>query len=292
MITLAAVALTLSVSAQQGGNSNFVGLNLGGGLNTMLYNPANGSHSVGFGFDAGLHYAHFFNEHFGLGVGVHYALANAYAKYDFTEVSNGLIHASNTNLHYDLTTKFDNWKEHQTVGLLGIPVEAFYRMALNAKWTFIGGLGVQVDLPLHGKYSRSEGSYTTVGTFASLGSYPVSDMPEHGFGTYDAIPNSKIENLATMVSIIADAGARMDLNNKLGLYLGIYAGYGLTDMLGEKKNDAMLTINTTDPSVLDYNGTFASNEIDALHLLRVGVKVGVDFGLGGTKAKEADNPWK
>ena len=99
MIALAAVALAFGAGAQQGGHSNYAGLTLGGGLNTMTFSPANGDQSVGLGFDAGLHYAHFFNEHFGLGLGVHYTLANAYATYDFDEVTTGLTHANNPLIH-------------------------------------------------------------------------------------------------------------------------------------------------------------------------------------------------
>ena len=108
---LAAVLLTLGVSAKQNGYSNYAGLNLGGGLNTMTFSPADGTQGLGFGFDAGLHYAHFFNEHFGLGFGVHYTYANAYAHYNFSETTTGLTHAGNPNVSYNLSTNFDNWKE-------------------------------------------------------------------------------------------------------------------------------------------------------------------------------------
>ena len=40
---IAAAALTISVSAQQSGHDNYVGLSFGGGLNTMLYKAANGA---------------------------------------------------------------------------------------------------------------------------------------------------------------------------------------------------------------------------------------------------------
>ena len=275
---IAAMALALGAGAQ-GGHGNYVGLNLGGGLNTMTFSPANGTRSAGLGFDCGLHYAHFFNEHFGIGAGIHYSTANAYALYDFSEVTPNLVHASNPGVHYNLTTTFDKWKEHQSVGILGIPIEALYRTAINEKWTFLGGLGVQLDLPLSGKYSASEGQYVTTGDFPALGSYNVSDMPEHGFSTYNAAFDAKIDNLSkTVVSLIADAGVRMDLASNWGLYLGLYFGYGVTDMLGEKRDNALLTINTEDPSKLDYYGTYGSNEVSSLHLLRAGVKVGIDFG--------------
>ncbi len=278
IIALAAVTMAFSATAQQSGHDNYIGLNLGGGLNSMTYSPANGKHSLGFGFDAGLHYAYFFNEHFGLGFGVHYTRANAYARYNYTEVTTGLTHLNNPNVHYTLSTKYDNWKERQTIGVLGIPVEFFYRAALDKKWTFIGGLGFEFDLPMSGKYNLSDGKYTTTGTFPALGDYVVAGMPEHGFATYEAISNSKIDNLKLGVSIIADLGVRMALNNNWGLYFGIYGGYGLTNMLKDKSDAPLVLINAKEPAKHDYNGTFASNEIDAMHLFRLGVKVGIDFG--------------
>ena len=51
---IAAAALTISVSAQQSDHENYVGVSFGGGLNTMLYQPANGQQLVGGGFDAAL----------------------------------------------------------------------------------------------------------------------------------------------------------------------------------------------------------------------------------------------
>ena len=245
----------------------------------MTFSPANGTRSAGMGLDCGLRYAHFFNEHWGIGAGIHYGTANAYALYDFSEVTPNLVHASNPGVHYNLTTTFDKWKERQSVGILGIPIEALYRTALNEKWTFLGGLGLQLDLPLSGGYSASEGQYKTTGDFPALGEYSVSDMPEHGFGTYDAAFDAKIDNLSkTVVSILADAGAHMDLGSNWGLYLGLYCTFGVSDMLGEQRDNNLLTINTTDPSKLDYYGTYGSNEINSLHLLRAGIQVGIDFG--------------
>ena len=118
MIALAAVTLAFSANAQQGGYDNYAGFTLGGGLNTMTFSPAQGEQSLGLGFEAGLHYAHFFNEHFGLGFGVHYTYANAYATYNFVETTPNLSHPGNPNVSYTLNTTFNNWKERENMGLL------------------------------------------------------------------------------------------------------------------------------------------------------------------------------
>ena len=285
MIIIAAVALSLGISAQEAGYNNYVGLNIGGGLNTMVFNPNSGSSSLGLGFNAGLHYAHFLGKSFGIGLGINYTYANAYSTYNFTDVRYGLTHADNPNVHYNLTTQFNDWKEREIVGLLGVPIEFLYRKSLTDKICLLGGFGLQLDIPIHGTYSPDGGSYTTTGVFPALGSYIISDMPEHGFGTYDGTYDAKVENLTADVSLMIDMGLRYALKNHWGLYVGLYAGYGLTNMIEEQKSNPLLIINPVDPSVFDYYGTFGSDEIDEMHLLRAGMKVEIDFGWNGRDRK-------
>ena len=284
----AAVALTVSVSAQQSAHDNYVGVNFGGGLNTMLYKPANGQQKVGMGFDAGIHYARFFNQWAGLGVGLQYSWANAYATYNWQEVTPGLTHPSNPNTPYTLTAGFNNFVERQNVGVLSIPVEALFRKAFNDRVALIGGVGLSLDMPIHGAYIAKGGSYSTTGVFPAIGSYVLSDMPEHGFSTYTTTQNAKINNRAKVGgSVIADLGARVALNDNWGLYVGVSFGYGFSNLLGEAKTDEMIMINAANPSVIDYRGTFDSNETAKANLLRCGLKIAVDFGWPTTAKKEA-----
>ena len=284
MTLFAALAVTLAVAAQKSDYDNYIGLTLhpAAGLNTMVCSPADGTHTLGVGIEAGLHYAHFFGEHFGLGFGAHYGLATSSTKYNFTEVTTGLTHVDNPNVKYDLNTRFDNWKERQMVHMLNIPVELFWRNVVNDKWTFLAGLGASFDLPLSGKYTADDGSYTTSGYFPALG-HNVYNMPSHGFGTYDADVESNIDGLKMGVSLIADLGYRLSLKNNWGLYLGIYGGYSLNS-IAEESEEPLIGIDT-DPSKHVYNGTFASNQINGLHLLRVGLKLGIDLGWIGGKRK-------
>ena len=275
--------------AQDGDYNNYFGLNLGGGANTMTYKQNRGDYLPGVGFDGGLHFASFFNAHWGFGFGVHYTYANSHTLYDnFIENSSGLTHFDNTNVHYTLNAKFTDWMERQTVGVLGIPIEVFFRKPVGKKNMLIAGLGFQIDLPLHGHYDILYGTYTTKGQFVSLGSYYVQEMPEHGFSTYDDATDTKIDNLVAAVSVIGDFGVRFPLKNDWGFYLGVYAGYSIPDMLGEQTpNQPLLMINTDNPSQIDYYGTFASTQTTNLHLVRAGVKLGIDIGWkSGKKAAE------
>lgn len=283
--TLAAAALTISVSAQQSAHDNYVGINFGGGLNTMLYNPANGDQSVGGGLEAGLFYGRFFNEWIGLGVGFQYTWANAYATYNWSEVTTGLTHPNNPAVPYNLTTRFNDYEERQDVGLLSIPVEVLFRKPFSDRIALIGGVGLSLDFPIHGSYHAKSGSYSTTGVFPSIGSYELSDMPENGFSTYSSTQGAKFDNRAKVGgSVIGDIGARFALNDNWGIYCGLYFGYGFTNLLADSKDEEMIMINANTPKI-DYRGTFNSNEVDKAHLLRFGVKVAADFGWSGGNKK-------
>ena len=285
----AAAALAISAGAQQSDHENYVGVSFGGGLNTMLYKPANGTSQVGAGFDASLFYARFFNQWIGLGLGVNYSWANAYATYNWNEVTTGLTHASNPNVTYTLTTGFNKFVERQNVGVLSIPVEVLFRKVLSERCALIGGVGVSVDFPVHGAYYAKGGSYNTTGVFPSLGDYTVSDMPEHGFSTYTTTQGAKFNNRAKVgASVLGDLGARVALNDNWGMYFGIYVGYGFTNLLSAAKADEMIMVNPTDPSKIDYRGTFDSNETAKANLLRCGVKIAFDFGWPSPAQKQAE----
>ena len=83
IVLLGVLAMTLGAMAQRNQHSNYIGLNLGGGMNTVLYPNSDGG-KVGLGFMSELRYTHFFNTHFGVGFGLGYNLANSRYCYDRT----------------------------------------------------------------------------------------------------------------------------------------------------------------------------------------------------------------
>ena len=266
-----------SAHAQQREHTNYLGLDLGGGLGSPLHSAVHGDAALGLGFGAGLHYAHFFGRHFGLGLGVNYNRLHGATTYDFTETTAGLTHASNPGVTYDLVTTYDGWRERQMLGFLSVPLELLWRWELGERSWLVAGLGAQLELPLHGRYTADEGTYATTGYFPAIG-HTVENLPQHGFGTYNADTEADIEGLKPAVSLVADLGVRLPLGDRWGLYVGAYGTFGLTNMLDGTSTDPLLDLDPADPSQAIYNGTFASAEVDGMRLLRAGVKVAIDFG--------------
>ena len=254
----------------------YMGLTVGGGLGMIPCTLENGSQSPGMNFDLGVHYTHFFSR-LGVGFGLHISRVGANATYGFEEVTPGLTHADNTHASYNLITRYADWKEHQSIKALELPLELFFRAPMGSGKIFVGGVGVQFEMPLGGKYSAGGGSFTTSGVFPALGTYEVGDMPEHGFATYEEIDETPIGGLKTGIGVVADLGVRLALGSGGGLYIGLYGNYGLNNMLGDREGGPLLTLNSRDATRIDYHGTFASDPGAALRLLTVGVKVGLDI---------------
>ena len=112
-------------------------------------------------------------------------------------------------------------------------------------------------------------------------------MPEHGFSTYSTTQDAKFNNRAKVgASVIGDLGVRVALNDNCGMYFGIYAGYGFTNLLAEAKADEMIMVNPTNSAQIDYRGTFDSNQTAKANLLKCGVKIAIDFGWPGIAQEE------
>ena len=267
-------------------HSNYLGLGLGGGLGSPLHSAVHGDAALGLGFGAGLHYAHFFGRHFGLGLGVNYNRLHGATTYDFTETTAGLTHTSNPGVTYDLVTTYDGWRERQMLGFLSVPLELLWRWELGERSWLVAGLGAQLELPLHGRYTADEGTYATTGYFPAIG-HTVENLPQHGFGSYNADTEADIEGLKPAVSLVADLGVRLPLGDRWGLYVGAYGTFGLTNMLDGASTDPLLVLDPADPSQALYNGTFASAEVDGVRLLRAGVKVAIDFGWSCGRSPQA-----
>ena len=70
IIAIMLLTATTAVSAQMVDHHNNLQLYLGGGVNTMLYKPVDGTYHFGFGGVAGIQYQYMFNHHWGLGFGI------------------------------------------------------------------------------------------------------------------------------------------------------------------------------------------------------------------------------
>ncbi len=275
-ILFGVLALALGANAQSYQHSNYIGLNINGGFNTMTIGTTDmGTAKLGLGYGAGLRYTHFFGTHFGIGLGAQFNCANSKVVYNNEEVTPNQTHADNPAVTYDLHTVYDNWTERQSLYYLSVPVELYWRAPVSERAFVLIGLGAQFDMPLFGKYKTVDGEFRTEGYFPSLG-YTVNNLPDHGFLTYDEEVKGDANITKKGISVIADLGFNYALSNNWGLYFGIYGGYGLTNLMDSVSTKSLLEV--ADDNSITYNSTLASDQADALSLLNFGAKLGINLG--------------
>ena len=178
---------------------------------------------------------------------------------------------------------------------VNVPIELYWRAPMGERWFFLLGLGAQLDFPMKSSFKADDGSYSVTGYFPAT-NVEYSNLPAYGFDTYSADESGDVENLKKMgVSLIADLGFNYALSNHWGLYFGIYGAYGLTNLIDEASTSPLLnapditTTPTTGVAVSDYNGVFNSSQIDELHRLSVGAKIGINVGWNCHSTKGDDN---
>lgn len=277
-IIIAAALLTVGAQAQSNQYSNYLGLNIGGGLGNMAYSPDGGKQNIGLGFTTDVQFIHFFGKHFGFGLGLKYTQDHASAVYNTNYRSNNTYTHPANHYNYNPVYKFNNWTERQTMHIASLPIELFYRATLNDTWGFLAGLGLQFDVPLTASYETVKGTYTLGGYFPAT-NVEYYDLPSYGFTTYKAEEEGSVDMTKRGMSLVADLGLNHELSNHWGLYIGCYAGLGLSNLYNPNNHSKdFMVINDKDATAIDYNSTIASDRIDNLRIVNAGIKIGINFG--------------
>ena len=265
----------------------------GGGLSTLLYEPAAGTQSNGFGGLAGLGYTLFFNDYFGIGTGAEIALYNAKMKSASFSSESQAADISGDSFLY--RTKLDNFEEKQTATSVNIPLMLNFQSGGYHK--FYVALGAKIGIPIWADYSSSTGKITTSGYYEYENfEYKGPDFAFLGFDTYSKDVDGKGDlklKLAYLAS--AELGMKWSLGKNTALYTGVYFDYGLND-IAERENGGIAVYNTGNPQDIGFNSLLASqynkssgkqeNLADKVSPLAVGIKVKLAFGKNINKEKK------
>ena len=283
IFTLALVAMLLPARAQMTDHFSNIQANLGGGINTLLYKPVEGVHSIGLGGLLEVQYQYMFNHHFGLALGVQASTLRSSAEYNYTyNIPNVLLPGAFYNS--DVDVNFHNWRERQDVINLSIPLQLIIRAPISVKSAFQMGLGASFNHPLRSNYKVVKGRYITT-AYMPQTNVTYTDMHEHGLGTYQGNQKNSFDLDKYFYALHADLGFVFNLSQAAGLYLGVYGYYSPADINVEQESGNQLLStyqpNPAQPNVaLCYNPTFATDRVDAVHPLEVGIKIGLRFGMG------------
>ncbi len=275
-----------------------INIHFGGAWNNNIYKriPAfreNYSLSALFDFQ----YAYFFNEHWGLGLGV--TLSDIHAKgtmnwsdviYDYQ--SDQAFNNGNTT--YDLYIDATNMREKQNVLALEIPLQAQFEWKFNEKIGIYAALGLKAYLPLRARNfgPKDQGSYTMkayenytdcwynengdLTNHFATGGYSISGSENIGMASKKVEKGYKMR---ASVDLIADFGALFTMTPKADFYLGAFCGVGFLDILPKNKTTF---VSQNSDNMVEMNATLGSDVLNFFNVKRdkwrtvtAGLKIGV-----------------
>lgn len=270
ILFLAALA-PITVGAQE------VTFAVNGGIQGLDFKINEGSNSLKAGGKVGIGYTYFINQNWGIISGAELGYYKNNIRLHNTTYGSYQFDSENDLFEYRIKT--NGFNEKSNFYTVSIPILLQYHTTGNTQF-YING-GARVYFPF------SQKSKITIDEVTTTGYYPdfnvlFSDMPQHGFSTTNDLSSHTNTKLKTTIGLSLETGMSFKLNEKLRLYTGLYADYGLNNML--KKEDSA---TGTDISLINYNTNNeinstlkVTNSVDKAKLLGYGLQVKLGFNTG------------
>lgn len=213
-----------------------------------------------------LHYAYFFNEHWGLSIGAEANHVGAKAEFAKKGVIPNYPDAefNNEQTFYDLYYDGKGLIEKQSIWAIKVPLMAQF------EWKFDGRSGIYAGLGVYGYFPfRALNKYTGVGTIETYGveegvgqDYNMADndlMPNHfSDGVYTG--NGNKTKLKCSFGAEADFGGIVRISRICDFYIGAYCSFNFLDILPKEKTEMF----TNEKGAPRFNGTLGSNILETM----------------------------
>ena len=268
----------------------------GGGLSTLLYEPAStvGKQDNGFGGLAGVGYTLFFNDYFGIGTGVEIALYNSKMKSPSLRSESPAFDVQE-GVSFLYKSKLENFEEKQKANSVNIPLMLNFQMGSYHR--FYVALGAKIGIPVVADFKSSTQEITTSGYY-EFENFEYTNRPDLGFGTFsDEVKGNGDMKMKPAFLASGELGMKWSLGRNTALYTGFYADYGLNDIA--KKENSITSYNSENPQDIGFNSILNSqykrttekseNLVDKVSPLAVGIKIKLAFGSGINKEKKKKN---
>ena len=266
------------------------------------------SHSTMLDID----YAYFFNEHWGLSLGVGLNRIGAKASisksgiipdYDVNydqEFDQPVTYDPNYDLYYDA----HGLKEKEVVWAVEVPLKAHFDWRFDGRNGIYAALGLQGYFPIKAfnKY-KGEGSITTMGYEAMYNQWYFQHYENGEIKMDNHFPDAsytgrgKNVKMRPSLDLVADFGGVFALNKIVDFYVGAYCKYGFLDILPKEKTSL---IGSNDQGEMMFLGTLGSDMLDLAYqnneikknktkwnLLQIGLKAGFHFKACATPAEKS-----
>jgi outer membrane protein OmpA-like peptidoglycan-associated protein len=277
-ITIVAALLTTSVSAQDFNRFEF-SINAGGGMSNFQTKPFGGTDLWDWTGTAGWAFHLFFNPRWGIGIGTNITAYNngiSFNNYDRQQSTTNVL----TGNAFDFMVNSPDFKAMQQTMMVTTPLMLQYQGV--GKAAFYAAIGGKAGFS-YSSFSIPKGIFTTKGYFPNL-DVTYEDLPEFGFVTNQQFPETKTNiRLKTSYMASVELGVKWRLGKVVSLYTGIYADYGINDIMVKETaaNTHLVVYQPKTPAQFTYN-TSAHAYARQMAPLSGGITLRLAFGFKKT----------
>lgn len=230
---------------------------------------------VGLGYE-------FRNRGLWLSVGAQFSLHNSKAEMDgFRFDQSGYdTQGKEVTLHYSIDEK-----DQQNWAFIDIPILIGYYFH-----GFHIGAGPKIGYAVSSKV-KSEGTYTLSATNELYG-IEFSDMPQHGYTTYD-FKNTSNANLYPLVSIVGEVGydvlSSVETRSLICniLKVSFYFEYGLNNLVKPVSTNRRVEINPNDATDIKVNPYLAAGMTQSHRVVPFFTGLKITYLIGGSRSARA-----
>ncbi|MDU1890650.1 MAG: outer membrane beta-barrel protein [Dysgonomonas sp.] len=215
-----------------------------GGSSSLKYDLKVGSASGGASGGFGVGYTYFVSNMIGLNTGLEFGFYKGTAK--LNEIKNSYETTDWEGKDFLFKSTISNYEETQNACLLNIPIMLHIQLPLEKESKFYAAGGIKIGLPISGTYKVKKGTIKNTGYY-KFEDYEYDRPEELGFGTFQANETNEDFDLSTAIILSLETGIKWKLQEKLGLYTGIYFDYGLNDIGKEDRVNQFVEYNPASP---------------------------------------------
>ena len=275
-----------------------LGIEVGGGIGSLLYDLDGQRAKLGYGVDARVVYRfHPQGRACGLTTGVDFGTLGAKSKQNMQELTPEAVDKDGES--YCHISTFEDWEEEVRCRMLSVPL--MFNVVFGGKgghrvgWEASVGPSISIVLGQKIDYEATGGRLTTSGYYAQY-NVTLAEAPVNGFYTLGAKDVAGGKGEAKVGAIGVNAGAevavRLALRDNVWLRTAVYGHYGIvglepsgTDLL-PRQYDA--DCQRSDGYVQTaYHSALCTPKCSDIHPLMVGVRIGMEFGLRNRMERRA-----
>jgi len=245
---------------------------IGGGLSLLKYSP--GAASPKAGGSAGLGYRYYLSPQWSIGSGAGLQLYNS--QINLNQISGSSQAGDAEGSPFEFRYNAANYRESQTAFYVAVPLNVQFETAASKTAWYIN-MGGKMACPVRARYQAEIPELATTGYYPEW-NVELAAPAFMGFGQWQNVGSEKRE-LKTKTAFLLTAETGIKRQGGWLAYIGVYADYGLNNILKAGERSAVIRYLTDIPSQFSYQSVTTSLNGDGnpwaekLNLFALGVKL-------------------